>query len=163
MIKEEALYEPIKKALEEKFNNIGKCFLEITSKKIEDSIKKILDDHSVFILETEDKKPDLMGYVLVPSESGFIDKRLVVVEVKNKELKIADIYQIKMYAEVFNTRYAFLISPQGFSEARRRFLQHRFLLHFGGVQSITIMQLLEDYSLKRDNILSYIDPFATEP
>lgn len=163
MVKEEDLYKPVRKALEEMFSRKGTCKSEVTSQKISDSIKKRLDDYSIFLLETEDKRPDLMGFVHVLSKSGHIDKRLIVVEVKNRGLTLRDIYQVKMYAEIFFARFAFLISPQGFNEARRRLIKNRFLLGYaGGFGSITVMQLLEDNSLKRDEGLCFLDPFYPE-
>ena len=155
MVNEEELYEPIRKTLEEKFNNIGECYLEVTAQRISDKIRKGLDDHSVFILETEEKKPDIMGFVQVYSQLGYIDTRLIVVEVKNKSLTLRNIYQIKMYAEIFQARYAFLISPQGFSEARRRFLKYRYLLNFEGTRNITIMKFLNGNILKIPMVIWY--------
>ncbi len=162
MPKEEDLYEPIKKTLQEKFSVIGECHLEVTASKIGEEIKQLLDDQAVFILENEKKKPDLMGYVSTVCQSASENKRLIVVEVKSDALRLNNIYQVKLYAEMFPAHYAFLISPRGFNEVHRRFLKvRRSLLSFAaGYRNITVMRLLDDASLELDNELNITDPFA---
>ena len=161
---EKDLYEPVRQALRQRFAEKGECHLEVTATGISQDIRRLLDDSAVYILEIENKKPDLLGYVVVKSESGFESKRLIVAEVKKASLTLDDIYQVKMYAEMFDARYAFLISPTGFKEARRRFLRHRWgVLSIGGTyERITVMRLLEDGSLELDEELCHSNPFLPE-
>jgi len=94
LFKEEDLYEPIKKSLQERFSVIGECHLEVTAYRISEEIKRLLDDESVFILENEKKKPDLMGYVCTACQSALKNKQLIVVEVKSDTLRLKNIYQV---------------------------------------------------------------------
>ena len=161
---EKDLYEPVRQALRQRFAKKGECHLEVTATGISQDIKRLLDDSAVYILETENKKPDLLGYVVVRFESGSESRRLVVAEVKKASLTLDDIYQVKMYAEMFDARHAFLISPAGFKEARRRFLRQRWsVLSIGGTyEHITVMRLLEDGSLELDEELCHSNPFLPE-
>ena len=118
MAKEIELYEPIKRILQEKFGKLGECYIEITSKKIGNTIKSKLDDNLLFFLNAEKIYPDLTGYVV---ESGT--SNLIVAEVKSEKIKVRDIYQIKMYSELFHSKYTFLISSEPLSEEIRRYLK----------------------------------------
>jgi hypothetical protein len=55
---------------------------------------------------------------------GFINreyaKELITVEVKEKTLTIEDIYQAKMYKELFSARYGFLVTASPIPEALKR-------------------------------------------
>lgn len=162
MPKEEEIYEPLKNSLQERFSLIGECHLEVTASKISEKIKRLLDDQVVFILENEKKRPDLMGYVSIKSQPASENKRLIVVEVKRKALRLNNIYQTKMYAEMFSAHYAFLISPKGFNEVHRRFLKVRrtLLSYAAGYKNIIVMRLLDDSSLELDKELTLTDPFT---
>jgi hypothetical protein len=61
------------------------------------------------------RRPDILGVV----ERQY-QKDLITVEVKEKSLKIDDIYQAKMYKEVFGARYAFLVTAAPIPEALKR-------------------------------------------
>ena len=45
----------------------------------------------------------------------------MVVEVKNEVIKLEDIYQTKKYADLFDAKYALLISPEEIPEELIRF------------------------------------------
>ena len=85
--------------------------------------------------------PDLVGYV---KENGILN--LIISEVKDKKLKLRDIYQSKMYGELFHAKYTFLISSKPLSEEIRRFLKMNpaILSHSAGYQHITIAQFDKD-------------------
>ena len=160
-LKEEDLYEPARKALLQKFLGKGECHLKVTAAAIGEQLKQVLDDHAVYILETEKKKPDLLGFLNVKYETGYESKKLIVAEIKNKSLTLEDIYQLKMYGEMLGAHFSFLISPKGFSEARRRFLIHRqgvLQISTGGNQ-ISVMQLTEKDTLVPDKELCSYAPF----
>ncbi len=157
-LKEKDLYEPASKALLQKFSEKGECHLEVTADAIGEQLKQVLDDHAVSILETEKKKPDLLGFLNV--KVGYESKKLIVAEVKSKSLTLENIYQLKMYGEMLGAHFSFLISPKGFSEARRRFLIHRYgvLQISTGGKRISVMQLKED-TLVPDEELCSDNPF----
>ena len=53
-------------------------------------------------------------------------KDLITVEVKEKSLTIEDIYQAKMYKEVFGARYGFLITATAIPEALKRLCKQTY-------------------------------------
>jgi hypothetical protein len=64
---------------------------------------------------------DVIGYV-----SREYAKDLITVEVKEKSLTIEDIYQAKMYKEVFGARYGFLITATPIPEALKRLCKQTY-------------------------------------
>lgn len=104
-------YDPVKnwldKILEEKF---ASHHLEVTAKKV----------FSNTLLQQIDKNRDLVHSFLLeaaPDITGFVKKdstttrEFIVVEIKNTPIKLDDIYQTRKYAELFDARYALLVSP----------------------------------------------------
>jgi len=125
---EASLYKPIEKALHHAFEPIGKCYLEISARNsFSERLKTVLTDFDLFINLFERYSPDIMGYV---DESEY-SKPLIVVEVKPSKIKIKDIFQTKQYAQVFDAKYALLISPEPLSEEIKRILKekHEIILH----------------------------------
>lgn len=116
---EASLYEPVKKALHDALQPIGKCYLEISARSfISNNLKAVLTDSNLFLNLFERYIPDIMGYV--EEEHA---KPVIVVEVKPSEIKIRDIFQVKQYAQVFDAKYALLISPEPLPEEIKRILK----------------------------------------
>src|SRR5258708_24120175 len=67
------------------------------------------------------RRPDILGYV-----NRQYSKDLITVEVKEKSLTIEDIYQAKMYKEVFGARYGFLITATAIPEALKRLCKQTY-------------------------------------
>ncbi|TET07918.1 MAG: hypothetical protein E3J86_11760 [Candidatus Thorarchaeota archaeon] len=162
---EEELYDPILVLLRERFRAKGNCRLERTDRQIPDDIKKGLDNVALLSLRAERMLPDLMGYLDVKGLIFTRESRLIVVEIKSDALTLKDLYQVKMYAEVFQAYYAFLISPNGFQEERRRvIIDTPELLNFypqNGERQITVMYWRNNI-LEIDEELCEEDPFETE-
>ena len=159
---EKDLYEPTRRTLESMFAPVGECYLEISANGISEEMKQHLDDPAVTILPTESKKPDIFGYILAKISEQSESKRLIVAEVKRGYLSLDDLYQLKKYAEILDAYYAFLVSPLGFNEIRRRFLMKRHgPLSLPGYRRITVMRFTHN-TLERDGDLSYMDPFKPE-
>jgi len=160
------MYKPIRSALENCFNPIGKCKLYITADRIPESVKRILTDYVVLILKTEKQLPDLLGFVSI-KKGERTSRRRIVVEVKAGELRLEDIYQVKRYAEILKAKYAFLIADARFDEARRRFLKNTpAILQFhakkkGKMESrpITVLRFKDKSTLIRDKKICPLDPF----
>lgn len=95
---EERLYEPVRDWFANKFRGRESCF-EITAHGIPDKLKRVLDDTALHIINVEKKFPDIMGYYL--KKSGGVGmfpstyRKKIVAEIKDKKLKIDDIYQNK--------------------------------------------------------------------
>ena len=145
--RESDLYPHVKKALEKVIQ--GKdSYLEITASaaRLPSEIERVIDDEAFFYLKTERNSPDLMGYV-TESESPLAFDILpedtvsrIVVEVKDEPVTVENFYQAKRYAEVFDAKYAFLISNAPFTEGLRRLLRKRgSVVHYqysGGTRDI---------------------------
>ena len=162
---EKELYDPILVLLRERFRAKGYCTLERTERKIRDDIKKGLDNVALLSLRAEKMLPDLMGYLDVKGLLFTRESRLIVVEIKRGVLTLKDLYQVKMYAEVLQAYYAFLISPDGFQEEQRRvIIETPELLRFypqNYERQITVMYWQEN-TLEIDEELCKEDPFETE-
>lgn len=135
---EKALYEPIRKHLQtilgawyiEKdkkphvqsrpFEFEANPYLEITaSGKISETLKKEFSDETFYILVSEGKFPDIMGFVRRKESNP---RELITVEVKNRPIKLMDIFQAQLYQVMFKATLGFLISPKGITEERVRFV-----------------------------------------
>jgi hypothetical protein len=149
---EAALYEPVKEYLISRFKTKfgGECYLETTANgTFTEAIKKHIADNIIFSFLRK-ASPDLTGYTWrkesvlpTPPLSSLITydvKDLITVEIKKERITPQDIYQAKMYGDLFQAKYAFLISPQPIPEEIRRldknlFLTNRFMsgwvLHIG--------------------------------
>lgn len=110
---EKDYYEAIKKYFEDLFNAKGETYLEITaSKTFSNKLKKEIPDHRHIIFYfLKDVAPDILGFIKRDYRIEFI-----VVEVKDEVLKLDHIYQARKYAELFDAKFAFLISTQEIPE-----------------------------------------------
>lgn len=106
-MKEKNYYEVIKKELEKLFKDKEKgVYLEITADKFSNKIKKQIPDGRDIIFSFLGKKgarPDITGFIKRK-------KDFVVVEIKDKEINLDHICQLKKYAILFGAKFAFLIS-----------------------------------------------------
>ena len=162
--REERLYEPIKAALQEKFRAKGICMLEIAARQISDDVKKRFPSTSLLFLKRENMFPDMIGYLELRGLLFKMTKR-VVVEVKIGQMTLSDIYQLKMYAEVLGSYYAFLISPSDLREEQKHDIANSLgVLTFNGGLGrgeISIMHFV-DGTLSLDEELCKRNPFAHE-
>ena len=122
--KEESLYEPIMQALKYVFSCLGECYLEKTSdKRFTNKLKRHFSKDTLYIIKVEGFFPDLTGFVKTQYTTD-----LVTVEVKPKPPSIRDIFQAKEQAEIFDAKYALLVSPKAIVEEIRRFVKDRALI-----------------------------------
>ena len=135
MVDEKRLYLPIIDALGAKIQKgldaekLGICYLENTSSKIfSNKLQRVFDDEALFFLKVEGVYPDITGYIAPPTLPQFFDYtdcKIIVVEVKDEEIKIKHIYQVKQQAEFLRADYAFLISSEEISPRIIRFMGKR--------------------------------------
>ena len=139
--------------------------MERTDRKIREDIKTGLDNVALLSLKAERMLPDLMGYLDVKGLVFTEESRLIVVEIKRGVLTLKDLYQLKMYAEVLQAYYSFLISPDGFQEEHRRvIIETPELLNVCNQdyeRQITVMYWRKN-TLEIDEELCEEDPFDTE-
>lgn len=106
---EEIYYESIKSAFEKLFKAKGEPYFEITAKKtLSKKLKKeLLKNRDIIFSFLREVAPDITGFVKKDYSTDFI-----IIEVKDKTIKLENIYQVKKYAELFGAKYAFLVSTK---------------------------------------------------
>ena len=108
--KESEYYSLVHAHLMEKFvQKFGNCFLEITagghfSEELKSRIPRGREIIFSF-LRPRGISPDLTGFIEQKYSNDFI-----TVEIKSDKIKLQDVYQAKMYADLFNSKYPFLLS-----------------------------------------------------
>lgn len=139
--KEEPLYEPIMKALKRIFSCLGECHLEITAdKRFTNKLKRHFSKDTLYIIRVEGFFPDLTGFVKMPYATD-----LITVEVKGEKIAIKDIFQAREQAEIFDAKYALLVSPKTIPEEIRRFVKDRSpILNYAYNRRVVIAQFNED-------------------
>ena len=107
---ERETYPHIKSWLEEQLKTrFTDFYLEITAdRKFSNTLKQQIDRNRDLIFNfLKEAAPDITGFV-----KGDYSKEFIVVEIKNKPIKLEDIYQSRKYAELFDARYALLVSTK---------------------------------------------------
>lgn len=131
---ESDLYEPIKEYLAKSFTQkFGNCYLEITAKGIFSSTLKSVVRHDIIFYFLRKKAPDLAGFITrkqsewVASSVPSIVLDYITVEIKRNKITLEDIYQAKMYGDLFQAKYALLISPERIPEEIKRLDQNTYV------------------------------------
>ena len=124
---EEALYEPVRQFLHSKFAaKFGNCYLEITAKgHFEETLKRAVRHDIIFAFLGKKASPDLAGFI--QGEFGIRD--FITVEVKPGKITLQDVYQAKLYGDLFNAKYALLVSPASVPEEIKRLHQNLSVLY----------------------------------
>ncbi len=137
-MQEKELYKPIKAKVEEilkpKFSDF---YLEITAdKKFSNKLKAEIPDyrHIIFYFLKE-VAPDITGFIKKNYSSDFI-----VIEVKAEAVKLDHIYQTRKYAELFDAKYALLVSIEEIPEEIKRLSKTvHSLLSLPGYKHMTLV------------------------
>ncbi len=127
LIKTEQEYYPlIKDWLETQLKPIfPDVYFEITAnKKFSNTLKGQIDRNRDIIFNfLREAPPDITGFIKGDYHSDFI-----VVEIKNDALKLDDVYQLKKYTDLFDAKYALLISTEEIPEELMRLSKVSFPL-----------------------------------
>ena len=116
--KESPYYELVKAKLEEllkpRFSN---HHLEITSdRKFSNTLKaQVGSNRDIIFLILREAAPDITGFIKRDHSSDFI-----VVEVKAEKTKLDDIHQTRKYVDLFEAKYALLVSTEEIPEEIKR-------------------------------------------
>ena len=141
--KEREYYERIKTELEELLKKrVGdKVYLEITASKVfSNRLKAAIPDHrDIIYLFLKEASPDLTGFIEQQYSRDFI-----VVEIKRDKIKLDYVYQTRKYQDLFDSKFAFLISLQPIPEEIKR-------LHK------TAYRLLQSPSIYHTFVLAHFD------
>jgi mRNA-degrading endonuclease RelE of RelBE toxin-antitoxin system len=140
---EREYYETIKEKLEELFKAKFTSFhLEVTAnKKFSNKLKaKVSEYREIIFYFLKEAAPDITGFIEKQYSTDFI-----VVEVKRDVIKLDDIYQTRKYAELFDARYALLISTKEIPEEIKRLSKPVYsLLSLPAYKRMAIVQYDEE-------------------
>ena len=120
-------YDAIQNKLGEQFSGVvDNLHLDTgAAKGFSETVKAAIPASREIVFSFLRRRPDIIGYV-----SREHAKDLITVEVKEKSLTIEDIYQAKMYKELFGARYGFLITVSPIPEALKRLCKQTYsILH----------------------------------
>jgi hypothetical protein len=117
------LYEPIKQHLEQLFTLAGKrVYLEIAAARgFSETLKRAIPPGKEIVFAFLRQRPDVLGFI----EEEYT-KNLVTVEVKEKSPTLEDIYQAKLYKEVFEAKCGFLVTSSAIPEELKRLCKGNF-------------------------------------
>jgi hypothetical protein len=120
-VKEKELYEPVRGALEQGFGGIGKKAVSetVATKGLGERLKMLIPQGQEILFRFLTRKPDIVGYV-----EGKLGNTIFVAEVKRGGLTVQDIYQAKMYKELFGATFGFLVGTEPIPEELKRLLRH---------------------------------------
>jgi len=141
--KESQYYKPVKTKVEEILKETQRAYhLEITAgRTFSNKLKRKISDyrHIVFYF-LKDVAPDITGFI----EEDVLTK-FIVVEIKNEPIKLDHIYQVRKYAELFEARYALLVSTKEIPEEIKRLSKvvHSLLL-LPAYETLTLVKFNEE-------------------
>jgi len=141
-LKEQNYYFLIEQKFIKLFESKGcKVYFEITAnKKFSHKLKNKIPNHRHIIFYfLKDVAPDITGFIEKGSFTNF-----VIIEIKNEQIKLDHIYQVRKYAELFDAKFAFLVSIEEIPEEIKRL-------------SKVIFPLLSTHSIYQSLTLVYFD------
>lgn len=137
---EKELYQPMREYLEIGFNkSSGHCHLEITADgNFSEKLKSVVRHNIVFSFLGKKASPDLAGFTvkdpirwateLFLSVGSADIQDFITVEIKREKITPQDIYQAKMYGDLFYAKFALLISPEPIPEEIKRLHKELYVL-----------------------------------
>lgn len=155
------LYQPIKAQLEELLATKNKsCYLEVTATKgLGEKLKGKIPPQREIVFAFLKKRPDLFGFV-----QGQYASDLITVEIKERIEKLDDIYQAKLYKEVFDARYGFLITAEPIPEEIKRLCRTTVNILRSASDSTYRFLAIGQFDQKNGQFVDWLekDPFQEE-
>jgi hypothetical protein len=120
---ESDFYERIEECLRRLFETAGaSVYLEIAANSgFSEKLKQAIPHGKEIVFKFLQLRPDIAGFV----EEQYM-KSLITVEVKEKSLTLEDIYQARLYKEVFEAKYGFLVTLSPIQEELKRLCKGNF-------------------------------------
>ncbi|TFF91466.1 hypothetical protein EU545_04005 [Candidatus Thorarchaeota archaeon] len=155
-------------ALEEAFQAIGSCSLELNPGDIREMIQDHVGVTGMDIIEASRGMPDIAGEVGVERPLPASNKKMVMIEAVDRAPNLEDVYRLKRYAEILAPDYAFLVAKQRFDGQLREYLEdHPRILQFlikgtttvSGAREITVGHVDEKGQFVIDTEVSPGNPF----
>ena len=158
---ESDFYIPIKQGLEGLFAARGRQpYLEITALKgLSERLKAKIPQHREIVFAFLKKRPDLFGF----TQGQYFDD-LITVEVKERIEKLDDIYQAKLYKEVFDAKYGFLITVEPIPEEIKRLCKNTVNILRSASDSIHRFLAIGHFDKATGQFIDWFekDPFGEE-
>jgi hypothetical protein len=109
------------------------------NRQFSDALQSQIDSSRDLIFAfLKEAAPDIAGFVKKDSSSP---REFIVVEAKTTPIKLDDIYQVRKYAELFDARYALLVSTTEIPEKITRLSRVVFpLLALPAYQQLTLVR-----------------------
>src|SRR5262249_33420467 len=153
--KEKDYYPALKSKLEDLIKpHFGEFYLEITATKaFSNTLKAAIPDHRNLIFQfLREAPPDIMGFIKEQYTTDFL-----VAEFKKEILRLDDIYQARKYAELFDAKYALLVTTEEIPEELKRLSKLVYsLLSLPGYRRLALVRFDEQQGL-------FVDWFETNP
>ena len=115
---EKEYYEALKASIGNLFvAKVGSVHLEITAhRRFTEELKSAIPrDREIIFSFLRSSAPDITGFVRRDYHVDFI-----VLEFKTRAIRLQDVYQARRYADLFQSKFAFLVSLQPIPEEIRR-------------------------------------------
>jgi hypothetical protein len=97
--------------------------LEETAEGFSEGTKALLPDNILFLLNNREARPDLFGHIGPDCRDSYgVTDFLLTAEVRDHAPTLGDVYQAKLYGELFSAPVALLISTELPEERLRRLL-----------------------------------------
>src|SRR3972149_1033805 len=115
--------------------------LEETADGFSEGTQALLPDNILFLLPNRAARPDLFGHIGPDCRNSYgVRDFLLTAEVKNSPPTLGDVYQAKLYGELFSAPVALLIATELPDEGLRRLLIGRpeLLSYSAGYQRLYV-------------------------
>jgi len=154
--KEKDYYPDLKSLLELLLKSaFGEFYhLEITATKtFSNKLKAQIPEHRNLIFHfLKEAPPDITGFIKEQYTTDFF-----VAEFKKETLRLDDIYQVRKYAELFEAKYALLITTEEIPEELKRLSKIVYsLLSLPGYRKLTLVRFDEQQG-------QFVDWFEENP
>jgi len=152
---EKDYYPDLKILLEQLLKSIfGEVHVEITATKtFSNKLKAEIPEHRNLMFQfLKEARPDFTGFIKEPFATDFF-----VAEFKNEALRLDHIYQARKYAELFEAKYALLITTEEIPEEIKRLSKIVYaLLSLPGYGKLTLVRFKEQQG-------QFVDWFEENP
>jgi hypothetical protein len=142
---ERSYYESVKNWLEQILNEkYASVHLEVTAnRQFSNVLQAQIDANRDLIFAfLKEAAPDITGFVKKDSSSP---REFIIVEVKTTPIKLDDIYQVRKYAELFDARYALLVSTSEIPEKITRLSRVVYsLLALPAYKQLTLVRFADE-------------------
>jgi hypothetical protein len=157
---EKELYEPVRAALDREFASIGRSVVTETAatKGLGESIKALIPIGSDILFRFLNLKPDIIGYA-----ERHDGRALFTVEVKPGKPTVKDIYQAKLYKELFGAGIGFLITSAPIPEELKRLIRNRPTILMSAEWHQFELLALGQFDLATGRFVDWIGSYSLEP